>query len=182
MGSKKTGKKGRGILSPAFQSIEELNRAVDRYFKECEGELALDMSGKPLFEKGNPVYQKPPSQPTVSGLACALGLSRTELLAISADDEGKTIPKGFYYAVSLARGRVEEAAETALFSRESAKGAEFSLKNNFGWDRDQQPDGGQMLSDADREMLLNIAQRMEADLNQKDYSMEEMDSAEGPVS
>lgn len=59
---------------------------------------------------------------TLAGLACALGKTRVQLLA-SADDP----------CVAKAIARCEAYAEERLFDRETARGAEFILKNDHGW-------------------------------------------------
>lgn len=111
-----------------YKTVEELQTAIDAYFKHCEGEVLKDDDDQPIFDKfGHPVIvnRKPP---TVTGLALALGFtSRQALLNYQAK-------KQFVDTVTRAKSRCEDYAEARLFDRDGAMGAKFSLANNFkGW-------------------------------------------------
>lgn len=131
---KKEKKTGRMIgRPPKYTSKEEIEEKIEKYFKDCEGELLKNDKGEPMFDKwGNPIiiHQKPP---TVTGLALALGFtSRMDLLRY----QGK---KEFCDTITRAKARVEEYTEQRLFDRDGTNGAQFSLRNNFkGWN-DRQP-------------------------------------------
>lgn len=118
---------------PKYKCKEEIEEKIDAYFKECEGEILKDDSGKPIFDKfGQPVIinQKPP---TVTGLALALGFT-TRLSLINY--QGK---KEFMNTITRAKTMIEAYTEERLFDREGSNGAQFSLRNNFkGWN-DRQP-------------------------------------------
>ena len=63
-----------------FKTPEEMQKAIDAYFKECEGHPLLDDEGQPFTDKyGNPfiVDRKPL---TVTGLAIALGFTSRQAL------------------------------------------------------------------------------------------------------
>lgn len=114
-----------GGRPPAYNSPEEMQGLIDKYFEDCKGEILKDDDGNVVFNKwGSPVIinQKPP---TVTGLALALGFnSRTSLLNYQDKVE-------FMSTVIRAKARVEEYAESRLFDKDGANGAKFSLANNF---------------------------------------------------
>ncbi len=128
MASKET-KIGR---PPMYKSAEEIQKMIDKYFKECEGKPLLDDNGDVLTDKhGNPfiVGQKPP---TITGLALALGFSSRQALINYQDREE------FNDTITRAKARVECYAEERLFDKDGANGAKFSLANNFdGWKEKQ---------------------------------------------
>lgn len=128
MASKET-KIGR---PPKYKSAEEIQKMIDKYFKECEGEVLKDSNGEVLTDKhGQPfiVGQRPP---TVTGLALALGFnSRQALLNYQGREE-------FNDTITRAKAYVERYAEERLFDKDGANGAKFSLANNFdGWKEKQ---------------------------------------------
>lgn len=118
---------------PKFKSKDEMQQKIDEYFKECEGHVLKDKDNNPVFDKhGYPVMVgiKPL---TITGLARALGFSSRQSLL---NYEGK---KEFLDTITRARMRVEEYVEESLFYKDTAKGAMFSLSNNFeGWKEKKQ--------------------------------------------
>jgi hypothetical protein len=113
---------------PKYKTKEELQKAIDEYFKDCEGTVLKDTDGNTAYDKyGQPVIIKR-RPPTVTGLALALGFtSRQALLNYQAKKE-------FVDTVTRAKSRCEEYTESRLFDRDGAMGAKFSLTNNFkGW-------------------------------------------------
>ena len=110
-----------------YETVEELQAAIDAYFIECEGTPLLDRKGNVVTDKfGEPVIVGA-HPPTVTGLALALGFTgRKQLL----DYQGR---KAFCNAVTRAKARCEAYAEERLFDRNGTNGAQFSLKCNFGW-------------------------------------------------
>lgn len=115
-----------------YKTVDELQIAIDKYFKDCEGRPLLGDDGEVIFDKyGNPVIvgAKPP---TVTGLALSLGFnSRQALLNYQAK-------KKFNDTITRAKSRCEEYAEGRLFDRDGANGAKFSLCYNFKWDAAKQ--------------------------------------------
>lgn len=93
-----------------YKTDAELKAAIEQYFK---GDALVDMGEYVSF------------QPTMSGLARSVGLSRQGLLNYSKKEE-------FFDTIKDARLRVEEALEGRLYGN-SPTGAIFNLKNNFGW-------------------------------------------------
>ena len=89
-----------------YNSPEEMQEAIDKYFSECE------------------VKEKPK---TMQGLANALGMERHGLLNYADRDE-------FYATVKNARDIVtSEIEEKLLKSGQPTVGCIFWLKNNAGW-------------------------------------------------
>jgi len=124
---------------PKYKSKEEIQEKIEQYFRDCKGEILKDDEGNTIFNKfGNPVIvgEKPL---TVTGLALALGFaSRQALLNYQAKKE-------FNDAITRAKSRVEEYAESRLFDRDGSNGAQFSLRNNFkGWDGGQEKSQDEM--------------------------------------
>lgn len=115
-----------------FKTPEEMQEAIDAYFKECEGHPLLDDEGQPFTDKyGNPfiVDRKPL---TVTGLAIALGFTSRQALL---NYQGR--PR-FQKIVEAAKLRIENYAEMRLYDKEGANGAKFNLQNNFKlWDADK---------------------------------------------
>lgn len=116
-----------------YKSVAELEAAINRYFKSCEGEPLLDDEGTPFTDKCGNAILKSCKPPTVTGLALALGFtSRQALLNYQSKKE-------FVDTVTRAKSRVEEYAESRLFDKDGAQGAKFSLSNNFkGWTEKQE--------------------------------------------
>lgn len=102
-----------------YNSPEEMQALIDKYFEECE-------------EKGE--------VPTVTGLCYALDLDRKCLLSYERmleNDRFKrfddTVKVGFVHAIKKAKKYIEMNYEKALFNKNSAVGAIFTLKNNYGY-------------------------------------------------
>ena len=110
-----------------YQSVKQMQKAIDAYFESCKGEPFIGVDGQPLLDKcGNVVMigQKPP---TITGLALALGFTgRQALIDYQARPE-------FTDTVTRAKSMCEEYAEARLYDRDGANGAKFSLSCNFGW-------------------------------------------------
>ena len=111
-----------------YETPEQMQEAIDKYFRDCKGEPLMDKDGDPILNKyGEPIMMgaKPP---TITGLALALGF--TNRLAL-INSQGR---EEFSNTITEAKTRVEEYAEMRLFDRDGANGAKFSLANNFkGW-------------------------------------------------
>ena len=119
------------FFNPEDGGVEEMQKRIDAYFDECDGELLTDSSGKPILTKwGQQIYigKKPY---TITGLALAIGFkSRQALLNYQGKEE-------FNDTILRAKARVEEYAESRLYDKEGSSGAQFNLKNNFkGWKED----------------------------------------------
>lgn len=118
---------------PIYNTKEEIQEKIDKYFKDCEGRVLTDPDGNAMLDKyGMPIIvgQKPL---TITGLALALGFnSRQTLLNYQGKEE-------FMDTITRAKATVEQYAEERLFDKDGANGAKFSLANNFeGWKEKQQ--------------------------------------------
>ena len=117
-----------GGRPPKYRTAAALQEGIDTYFRSCQGEVLRDGVGAPVLDKyGQPVMvgAKPP---TVTGLALALCFASRQALL---NYQGRP---HFNDAITRAKSRVEEYTEGRLFDRDGARGAQFSLKNNFpGW-------------------------------------------------
>lgn len=98
-----------------FQSVEELQSAIDAYFAGL-----VDADGKQI----RPV--------TITGLALALDTTRQTLMDYQGREE-------FTDAIVRAKLRCECYAEEQLFVGRNPHGAQFALKN-FGWKDQMQVD------------------------------------------
>lgn len=142
-----------------YKSAKQMQKAIDQYFQECQGKPLLDDEGNVLTDKrGNPVMIGARA-PTVTGLALALGFnSRQALLNYQARKE-------FNDTITRAKTRCEEYAESRLYTRDGARGAEFSLKYNFGWEgiKENAPPGTQVEDDPLSKSLMEMAKELESD-------------------
>lgn len=118
---------------PRFDSPEQMQVLIDKYFEDCKGHILYNDDGSPVLDKyGNAVIIDA-HPPTVTGLALALGFNtRLSLLNYQAKS-------AFVNTVTRAKSRVEQYAEERLFDKDGANGAKFSLANNWeGWREKQQ--------------------------------------------
>lgn len=118
-----------------WKSVSAMQKAIDAYFEECEGEPFIDVDGYAVRDKyGMPIIinAKPP---TVTGLALALGFTgRKQLIDYQGREE-------FCNTITRAKARCEEYAESRLYDRDGANGAKFSLGCNFGWNSENEKSG-----------------------------------------
>ena len=137
-------KRGR---KPKYTECSDMEKKIAEYFSACEGTPLFDEKGAPILDKkGNPIYiNKRPL--TITGLALALGFnSRKALLEYQEKPE-------FGNAITRAKARVEQYAEERLFDTDGAKGAQFTLRCNFGW-KDESTNG-----DNNDKVVINITGR-----------------------
>lgn len=108
-----------------FETVEQLNKAVDDYFIHIEGEFHFEAD--PENEaKDVKVYDRYPEPATITGLCLFLGFeSRQSFHDYAKRDE-------FSYAIKKARLRVENAYELALNHSRTPTAQIFALKN-LGW-------------------------------------------------
>ena len=147
---------------PKYKSVEEIEQKIEAYFKSCEGEPLKDRDGTVLTDKyGAPIIvgKRPP---TVTGLALALGFASRQALL---NYQGR---KQFNDTITRAKTYVEQYAEERLFDRDGTSGAQFSLKNNFGWgaaekEKDSTAQQNEMQS------LADLLQHPLPDRNIKDF-------------
>ena len=110
-----------------YKTVGALQAAIDAYFQDCQGKPLLDEDGTAVTDKyGEPVIIGA-HPPTVTGLALALGFTGRQALL---NYQGR---KQFMDTITRAKSRCEEYAESRLFDRDGARGAQFSLEHNFRW-------------------------------------------------
>ena len=95
--------------------------------------------------------------PTVTGLALALGFNSRQTLL------NYQVQKEFVDTITRAKTRCEEYAESRLYTRDGARGAEFSLKYNFGWEgmKTDVPPGTEEEDDPLTKSLMATAKELE---------------------
>jgi hypothetical protein len=96
-----------------FQTVEELQQAIDGYFEGIKETLYINADGVHIYE---PL--------TITGLALALDTTRQTLMDYENRDE-------FTDTIKKAKTRIENYAEKRLFGT-APTGAIFALKN-YGW-------------------------------------------------
>lgn len=127
MSKTKTTNKGR---RPLYETPEELQAAVDEYFKSCEGVPAYDKRGVPLIKRNGKQKYVGATPPTLSGLALFCGYKDRRIFT-----RQKERSAAFSDVVLRARLRIETYWEEALFDEETYSGARYMLVAAFGWGR-----------------------------------------------
>jgi hypothetical protein len=126
-----------------FTDPVALQQAIDAYFDLCDPHLVDQLVESGINQKNETIWasrkvmthQKPY---TLSGLARAIGMSRTTLLKYEdpstyPDDIPEVDRQAIMNSLAEARYRIEEFAEGNLYSPYS-NGAKFALINNYkGW-------------------------------------------------
>jgi len=98
------------------KSIKCYARAAEKYFAECD---TVNSACEPKSPLAKPY--------TLSGLVCALGLTRDNFFSLGKTREGRRFVE---YALARIEAFIEE---NALSGRLSASAAQSSLKYSFGW-------------------------------------------------
>lgn len=127
-------KPGRPFGTLKYDNINDLQKGIDKYFADCDPHVMYDDDGNIIYNKDGTPAMTPQKPYTMSGLAYALDVSRQTLINYKAIDFEDN---NYLDAISRARQKVEQWTATALYNRDMARGAEFTLKNNHAW-RDQQ--------------------------------------------
>ena len=111
-----------------YDSVEDLQRAIDEYFDSCVPEYPKDEDGNLLTtKKGTPLIIEHP--PSVTGLALALGFTSRQAL-LNYQDYGKE----YLDTIKKARLKIEQdVVEGASTGRLHPVFSIFNLKNNFDW-------------------------------------------------
>ena len=114
-----------------FLKVEELDKAIDSYFDECDSSIKVIET-----DKGPRIHYVPY---TIGGLCLHLNITKPTLL----DYENNEAYSKFSYSVKRAKQRVENWVETrSLMGDTNAPVSIFNLKYNFGWrDRDEDNKG-----------------------------------------
>lgn len=117
---------------PKYDTPEQMEAAIEEYFEGLYRPIVIlnkrtgdrevlidDKTGKQIREQYRPA--------TVTGLARALGMTREGLAHYRKKSDA------FADTITRARLRVQEYAEERLYDKDGQRGAEFSLRVNFGW-------------------------------------------------
>lgn len=136
-------------MTPMYlpDDLGEMQRRIDQYFDDCEGEPLLDPeTGEIQYDKYGNMIVKNAKPMTITGLALAIGFtSRQSLLNYQEKPE-------FVDTITRAKARVEQYAEERLFDKDGANGAKFSLANNFvGWKEKREID-----ADVKNSVTINV--------------------------
>lgn len=125
-----------------FSDVASLNLAIQAYFDSCDPHVQRKVVDTGINQQGETTWGEravmTPQKPyTMSGLARALGVSRTTLTEYSkpehySDQLTMEVRQGIMASLANAKRRVEEFAESQLFEG-NANGAKFNLTNNHGW-------------------------------------------------
>jgi hypothetical protein len=113
-----------------FNTVEELQEEIDKYFNEHKPDFIKDDTGKLIFNKqGQPIIQLNP--PTITGLALALGfVSRQSMYDYEKHEE-------YSYTIKNARLKCENWVEEQSFSGNVPPAVGIFALKNYGW-RDTQ--------------------------------------------
>lgn len=117
-----------------FKTVKTLQTAIDRYFKIC-----ADRKRTVVTKQGKKVVISCPKMPTVTGLALYLKTNRQTLI-------NYTEREGYADVILMAKAKIEAATEDGLFEKDTFKGAQFSLSNNFNWAEKKEVDGKQTIT------------------------------------
>jgi len=117
---------GVGGCPLRYNSVEELQTAIDTYFNSCkrakrekDGDLVVDANGDIVYEIFKPI--------TITGLGLALGFtSRQSLLNYQGKSE-------FMDTITRAKFLCEDYSVNRAYDKEGFNGAKFNLTNNYGW-------------------------------------------------
>lgn len=163
-----------GGRPPLFETPEQLDEAIEDYFKKCVPEPVMysnsDGDQEPVRDsRGNPVFIQHP--PTTAGLALHLGYASRQSLY---DQPGRS--EEFSYIIKKAITRIENIHEQNLSSSGSPVGSIFWLKNHQWADKTEMgltgPNGGPILthglSSAEAEEFQRRMNEMHSELSQDD--------------
>lgn len=115
-----------------YKTPEALQRHIDGYFRSCMSPLRNKMGDLVLDEKGHKIMVQ--TKPyTLSGMASHLGITTRTLTTYKTKALAGLIPPEYADIVIMARQKIEEYAESQLYSRDGNRGGEFVLRAGFGW-------------------------------------------------
>ncbi|MGH7240037.1 MAG: terminase small subunit [Candidatus Saccharimonadales bacterium] len=149
-------KKHAGGRPLKFQSVDDLQKKIDQYFRSCDphvktitewvqardtsGSLKKDQNGLNYLIKVTHRVQTEQIPYAISALALALDTTRQTLLEYQGEVEGRgENSTEFAYTIKRAKERIAAFVEAQLHST-TPTGAIFNLKANYGWkDNDDAP-------------------------------------------
>lgn len=146
--------KNKGGRPLKFQSVEELKKKVDRYFKDCDphiiqaktewvqardssGSLKKDENGLNYYVKVTHDVMTEQEPYTITGLALALDTTRDTLIDYERgtyfpDDMAEETREGLSDTIKRAKTRIAAYVERQLHGT-TPTGAIFNLKANYAW-------------------------------------------------
>lgn len=105
-----------------YQTVEELELAIDGYFQKCD-----QVKSKVTTKAGKEIEVSNPDPYTLEGLAVHLGIDRRTLFNYSNKSE-------FFPAIKIARDKCQaDLVRRALKGEVRDAPAIFLLKNNYGY-------------------------------------------------
>lgn len=125
-----------------FQTVKELETKIDKYFDWCDSHvedrlvLKLRSNGEQYHTTEKVITEQKPY--TIHGLARALDTTRETLrdyesgMYDNRDMDLETL-QSFSDTITRAKARIAEYAEGQLYVSGASHGAQFNLKNNYGW-------------------------------------------------
>lgn len=117
-----------------FQSVEQMETAIEAYFLECD-----ERTIQTVTRKGDVVTLKHPEPYTVTGLALVLGIDRHTLLDYEAEERVDEFGDEFHPTIKRAKERIHHDLERRLYDGEGyGPGQIFGLKNNYDWSDKQE--------------------------------------------
>lgn len=126
-----------------FQSVKELQSRIDEYFGNCDPhledevlELTERANGEQYARYRKRITQQKPY--LIHGLARHLDTTRDVLIDYeSGKHDNKAfdaeLNADFSNTITRAKAKIAEFAESQLYVSGASHGAQFSLKNNYGW-------------------------------------------------
>jgi len=107
-----------------YETVDQMESIIDRYFDECFVNAFGTNLDSGELPKGY-LFMTEDKQPTVTGLAWCLDLTRQGLIEYEAKTD-------FSDTIKRAKTRIEASLEQRLFGSTVA-GVIFNLKNNYHW-------------------------------------------------
>lgn len=115
--------KNKGGRPKKFNRVEEMQKKIDQYFKECDSNV-VEVYDKKREEV---VEMKSPKPYTVEGLCVVLDMDRVSLLNYEKDKE-------FFSTIKKAKNKIlNNLAERSLEGSNSPAVSIFLLKNNYNY-------------------------------------------------
>ena len=140
-----------------YKTPEELQAAVDRYFHSIAGVPVYDTRGLPVMKRNGEQRRAGMTPPTLTGLARYCGYKDRRTFSRQAKRSAD-----FADVVLLARLRIEDFWERALYDNDTYNGAVYMLSAGFGWGRKKA--GEQEPAEMPQVRIINRAPKAE---NQK---------------
>ena len=115
-----------------YRTPKDLERHINRYFEKCmtalrdkEGNVVYDSQGNEVMVQSKPF--------TISGMASFLGITTGTLRTYHIKAKAGLIDPEYARVIIMARQKIEEFAESQLYTKDGSRGGEFVLRAGFGW-------------------------------------------------